>query len=92
MKTRYFDDPKDDVAFERCVDVLVELIEKYAGLFALNNIGYEYCVVFASTTIVTSVFSLEDYIGRCGRYRDQFEFNRNATYPIDKNQIDRKTG
>ena len=45
MKTRYFDDPKDDVAFERCVDVLAELIEKYAGLFALNNIGYEYCVV-----------------------------------------------
>ena len=92
MKTRYFDDPKDDVAFERCVDVLVELIEKYAGLFALNNIGYEYCVVFASTTIVTSVFSLEDYIGRCGRYRDQFEFKRNATYPNDKNQIDREAG
>ena len=60
---RYFDDPRDDVAFERCVNVLAELIEKYAGLFALNDIGYEYYVIFASMPIATSVHSLEDYKG-----------------------------
>ena len=92
MMKRYFDDPKDNVAFKRCVDVLAELIEKYAGLFALNDIGYEYYVLFASNPIVTSVFSLEDYTDRCGWYRDQFEFNRNAACYSDKNQIDRKAG
>lgn len=46
MTMRYFDDPEDNVAFERCIDVLAELIEKYAGLFVLNDIGYEYYVIF----------------------------------------------
>ena len=89
---RYFDDPRDDVAFERCINVLAELIEKYAGLFALNDIGYEYYVIFASTPIATSVHSLEDYTGRCRWYRDRFESNRNVTYHNVKNQIDRKVG
>ena len=89
---RYFDDPRDDVAFERCVDVLAELIEKYAGLFALNDIGYEYYVIFASTPIATSVHSFEDYTGRCRWYRDRFESNRNATNHNVKNQIDSKAG
>ena len=89
---RYFDDPRDDVAFERCINVLAELIEKYAGLFALNDIGYEYYVIFASTPIATSVHSLEDYTGRCRWYRDRFESNRNVTNHNVKNQIDRKVG
>ncbi len=89
---RYFDDPRDDVAFERCINVLAELIEKYAGLFALNDIGYEYYVIFASTPIATSGHSLEDYTGRCRWYRARFESNRNATNHNVKNQIDSKVG
>lgn len=70
MVKRYFDDPKDNVAFERCVDVLAELIEKYAGLFALSDIGYEHYLMFASAAVVTSVFSFEDYRNRfCNYYK-----------------------
>ena len=89
---RYFDDPRDDVAFERCVNVLVELIEKYAGLFALNDIGYEYYVIFASMPIATSVHSLEDYKGRCRWYWNRFELKRNVINHNAKNQIDRTAG
>ncbi len=89
---RYFDDPRDDVAFERCVDLLAELIEKYAGLFALNDIGYEYYVIFASTPIATSVHSFEDYTGRCRWYRNRFELKRNAIDHNAKNKIDRIVG
>ena len=92
MMKRHFDDPKDNVAFERCIDVLAELIEKYAGRFALNSVSYEYYVLFASTPIVTSVYSLEDYTGRCGWYCDRFEFYRTATNHVVKNQIDREAG
>ena len=68
MNKRYFDDPEDNVAFERCIDVLAELIEKYSGLFALNDVGYEYYVNFALTPMVTSVFSFEDYRNRVCKY------------------------
>ena len=68
MTIRYFDDPEDNVAFERCIDVLAELIEKYAGLFVLNDIGYEYYVIFALTPMITSVFSFEDYRNRICKY------------------------
>ncbi|MBQ8951699.1 MAG: hypothetical protein IJ065_11220 [Eubacterium sp.] len=89
---RYFDDPRDDIAFERCVDVLAELIEKYAGLFALNDIGYEYYVIFASTPIATSLHSFEGYTGRCRWYRNRFELKRNVINHNAKNQIDRIVG
>lgn len=92
MMKRYFEDLEDNVAFVRCIDVLAELIEKYSGLFALNEMGYEYYVIFASTPIATSVHSLEDYTGRCRWYRDRFESNRNAINHNVKNQIDRKAG
>ena len=68
MTMRYFDDPEDNVAFERCIDVLAELIEKYAGLFVLNDIGYEYYVIFALTPMITFVFSFEDYRNRICKY------------------------
>ncbi len=68
MTMRYFDDPKDNVAFERCIDVFAELIEKYSGLFVLNDIGYEYYVIFALTPMITSVFSYEDYRNRIYKY------------------------
>ncbi len=58
MMKRYFEDLEDNVAFERCIDVLAELIEKYSGLFALNEMGYEYYVIFASMPTAISVHSL----------------------------------
>lgn len=68
MMKRYFDDPKDNVAFERCINVLAELIEKYTDRFVLNDIGYEYYVNSALTPMVTSVFSFEDYRNRVCKY------------------------
>ena len=50
------------------LDVLAELIEKYSEMFALNDIGYEYYVIFALTPMVTSVFSFEDYRNRVCKY------------------------
>ena len=44
MGRNYFENPSCNVAFERCIDVLAELIEKYAGKFAMDDIGYDYCV------------------------------------------------
>ena len=38
MGKSYFDNPSYNVAFERCIDVLAELIEKYAGKFAMDDI------------------------------------------------------
>ena len=87
MIKRYFDDPKDDVAFERCVDVLAELIEKYAGCFALSDISYEYHVKFASTPMVTTVFSYDDYRNRFCNY-----FNlgiRDGVFVISNNFINK---
>ena len=37
MGKSYFDNPSYNVAFERCIDVLSELIEKYAGKFAMDD-------------------------------------------------------
>ena len=36
-KLKYFDNPAWDTAFERCVDVLAELIEKYADKIVLTS-------------------------------------------------------
>ena len=40
MGRNYFDNPSCNVVFERCIDVLAELIEKYSGKFAMEDIGY----------------------------------------------------
>lgn len=37
MGKSYFDNPSYNVALERCIDVLSELIEKYAGKFAMDD-------------------------------------------------------
>ena len=65
-----------NVAFERCIDVLVELIEKYAGKFAMDDIGYDYCVYIGNTP-VTLVYSyknlgdrLKDYYRQCYHNQD----------------------
>ncbi|WP_458457640.1 hypothetical protein [Pseudobutyrivibrio sp.] len=39
MGRNYFDNPFCNVAFERCLDILAKLIEKYAGKFAMSDIG-----------------------------------------------------
>lgn len=44
MRKNFFDDAAYNVAFERCIDILAELIEKYAGKLALCDIGYDYCI------------------------------------------------
>ena len=70
MKKKYFDDPAHNVAFERCIDILAELIEKYAGKFVLNDIGYEYYLVVTSTPIFITWFSFEDCGNRlCNYYK-----------------------
>ena len=51
MNDKYFDDPEYNAAFIRCVDVLAELIEKYAGSFTLWNIDYEYYLLPVMTSI-----------------------------------------
>ena len=90
MKRGYFDDLNENVAFERCIDVLAELIEKYAGRFVLRDAGYEYWGVFYGTSLVTVPFSLEDYAKRCRWYQNHFRFYRNEKYRTAKHQIDRK--
>ena len=39
MGRNHFENPSSNVAFERCIDVLAELIEKYAGKFTMDDIG-----------------------------------------------------
>ena len=58
MGRNYFENPSCNVAFERCIDVLAELIEKYAGKFAVDDIDYDYCVYIGNTP-VTIVYSYE---------------------------------
>ena len=58
MGRNYFENPSCNVAFERCIDVLVELIEKYAGKFAMDDIDYDYCVYIGNTP-VTIVYLYE---------------------------------
>ena len=51
MGRNYFENPSCNVAFERCIDVLAELIEKYAGKFAMDDLGYDYCVYIGNTPV-----------------------------------------
>lgn len=90
MKKRYFDDPNENVAFERCINVLAELIEKYAGSFALCDVRYEYWAVLSETPLVTVPFSFEDYAKRCRRYDKHFRIKRKVKHNTAKNQIDRR--
>ena len=76
MGRNYFENPSCNVAFERCIDVLAELIEKYAGKFAMDDIGYDYCVYIGNTP-VTFVYSyknlgdrLKDYYRQCYHNQD----------------------
>ena len=76
MGKSYFDNSSYNVAFERCIDVLAELIEKYAGKFAMDDIGYDYCVYIGNTP-VTLVYSyknlgdrLKDYYRQCYHNQD----------------------
>ena len=55
MKKNYYDDPTYNVAFERCIDVLAELIEKYAGRISMSDIGYDYCIYIGNTPVTIVV-------------------------------------
>lgn len=55
MKKNYYDDPTYNVAFERCIDVLAELIEKYAGRISVSDIGYDYCIYIGNTPVTIVV-------------------------------------
>jgi len=92
MKKRYFDDLNENAAFERCIDVLAELIEKYAGRLKFCDIGYEYWAACYESTIVTLPFSFEDCAMRYRSYQNHFGRKQNARLNIVKNQIDRKAG
>ena len=76
MKDKYFDEPKYNAAFIRCVDVLAELIEKYAGSFTLWNIDYEYYLLPVMTSILSPVFSFENNKNRFIGYIDHGCLNR----------------
>ena len=57
-KLKYFDNPAWDTAFERCVDVLAELIEKY-GDRVLSAIDDCYVIKVA---VEYSFFSKDEFI------------------------------
>ena len=92
MRKRYLDDLNENVAFERCIDVLAELIEKYAGRLSLCDIGYENWAACYESPIVTLPFSFEDCAMRYCSYQNHFGKKQNARLDIVKNQIDRRTG
>lgn len=50
-----------NVVFERCIDVLAELIEKYADKFAIDDIGYDYCIYIGNMPI-TLVYSYKNLV------------------------------
>lgn len=60
MKKNYYEDPICNVAFERCIDVLAELIEKYAGRFFMSDIGYDYCIYIGNTLVTIAVSSYDN--------------------------------
>ncbi len=62
MQKNYFDDASFNVAFERCIDVLAELVEKYAGKFAMDDIGYDYCIYIGNTPVTIVCCSYENSI------------------------------
>ena len=77
MRKNYFDDPAYNVAFERCIDVFAELIEKYAGKISVSDICYDYCIYIGNTpvTVVMSSYCnirdwFGDYYNRTYRKRD----------------------
>jgi len=37
MRKRFYDDPKENAAFERCVDVMTSLIKKYGPALSWNQ-------------------------------------------------------
>lgn len=92
MRKRYFDDLNENVAFERCIDVLAKLIEKYAGRLSLCDIGYEYWAACYESPIVTLPFSFEECAIRYRSYHNHFEKNQKRRLDAVKNQIDSKTG
>ena len=77
MKKNYYEDPVCNLAFERCIDVLAELIEKYAGKFSMSEIGYDYCIYIGNTPVTIVVGACDknrnwfkDYYGRSYRKMD----------------------
>ncbi|WP_287388026.1 hypothetical protein [Lachnospira sp.] len=74
MGKSYFDNSSYNVAFERCIDVLAELIEKYAGKFAMDDIGYDYCIYIGNIP-VTLVYSYEKFGDRLKDYYSQCYHN-----------------
>ena len=61
-KLKYFDNPAWDTAFERCVDVLAELIEKYADKIVLTSSfeTAEYVFVLQAIENIVQVFILKN--------------------------------
>ena len=68
MKKIYFDEASYDAAFDRCVDVLAELIEKYAGKFTVSDIGYDYCVYIGGSPVIITWCSYENSRNWFGEY------------------------
>ena len=62
---KYFEDPKQNAAFLRCVDLLAGLIEKYADLVLLPDKEYQldYVVTVADVTY------LIEFTPRISRYK-----------------------
>lgn len=75
--------PSCNVAFERCIDVLAELIEKYAGKFAMDDIDYDYCVYIGNTP-VTIVYSYEKIGNRFKDYYRQCYHNQDSGMKSEK--------
>lgn len=83
MGRNYFENPSCNVAFERCIDVLAELIEKYAGKFAMDDIDYDYCVYIGNTPVAI-VYSYEKIGNRLKDYYRQCNHNQDSVMKSEK--------
>ena len=83
MGRNYFENPSCNVAFERCIDVLAELIEKYAGKFAMDDTDYDYCVYIGNTP-VTIVYLYEKIGNRLKDYYRQCYHNPGSVMKSEK--------
>ena len=90
MRKVYFDNPTCNVAFERCIDVLAELIEKYAGKFTMSDIGYDYCIFIGNTPVTVVVTSYENSRNWFGDYYDHSYRKRDSEELKSKNELCQK--
>ena len=62
---KYFEDPKQNAAFLRCVDLLAGLIEKYADAVLVPDKGYQ----FDNVVTVADATYLIEFAPRISRYK-----------------------